>query len=252
MPTPVNHLVIAQDIVRSDKLSATARALLTQERGSFLFGSTAPDVQAVGQRPRHETHFYTFPPTNEEPAYLVLLTAYPELAHAERLTPPHSAFIAGYITHLLADEAWWQEVFNPFFGLGADWATWKERMFWHNVLRTYMDREDQARLGSDIGTALAGVEPQGWLPFACDSALVKWRDSLAEQLHPGRHIRTAEIFARRMHIAPQAIEEALSSPERLAQLFAHVPPQRLDEYRENTVRRSMALVNEYLHALPEP
>ncbi|HIE38026.1 MAG TPA: hypothetical protein EYP77_02975 [Anaerolineae bacterium] len=246
MPTPVNHLIMAQETIESGWLTPSAQHLLEAERGPFLLGHTAPDVQTVSGRPRHETHFYTIPPGDDAPAHRALLAAYPELGRRDRLTPSRAAFLAGYLAHLLVDEKWWREIFHPFFGPQAGWATWEERLFLHNVLRTWLDRQDQARLDGGEAETLRGVEPQGWLPFVRDEDLQAWRDLLVEQLRPGRAIRTAEVFAARMHLPTEAVERALESPEQMARIFRHVPPARLGTYRADALRHSAELLNEYL------
>lgn len=246
MPTPVNHLIMAREVVESGRLIPAAQRLLERERGPFLLGHTAADVQTVSGHLRYATHFYTIPPDNEIPAYRVLLATYPELASAARLEPSHVAFVTGYLAHLLADEKWWREIFNVFFGPEVDWRSWRERIFLHNVLRVHLDREDQARLGEDVERVLARAEPLNWLPFVADRYLRRWRDLLVEQLRPEHHIRTAEVFAERMHIPPRMVEEAVGSPQQMACIFQHLPRERLQRYRAEVLQGSVRMINEYL------
>jgi hypothetical protein len=246
MPTPVNHLVMAQQLLRSNRLRPPIQRFLTGELGPFLLGHTAPDAQTVSGQPRRETHFYTIPPSSDTPAYRTLLQAYPELAQSDRLAPAHAAFLAGYVAHLLVDEKWWRDIFHPFFGPEVDWGDWPERLFLHNVLRTWLDRQDQERLDGGEAEALRDTRPRGWLPFIVDEVLEAWRDLLVEQLQPGRQIRTAEVFAARMHLAAETVEMALGSPERMAGIFERVSQQRLRAYRSEALRQSAALINTYL------
>ncbi len=250
MPTPINHLVMAREVLERGTLAAPARWLLLAQYGPFLLGHTAPDVQTVSGQRREETHFYTLPPRNDVPAARILLDTYPALARAERLEPAHAAFMSGYLAHLLADELWWREVFHPFFGPDAGWSTWEERLFLHNVLRTWLDEEDQARLDGHEAAALATAEPRGWLPFIRDEDLRAWRDNLVEQLQPGHRIRTAEVFAERMGVSAEMVEMTAHSPERMAWIFRHVPPERLRSYRDMVLHRSVQLINEYLREIP--
>ncbi len=246
MPTPVNHLVMAQELIAAGDLTPHAHSLVTAHRGPFLLGHTAPDVQTVSGQTRGSTHFYEIPPRDDTPAPRAFLAAHPQLARAAQLDPAHAAFLAGYLAHLQVDEAWWREVFAPLFGPAAGWGEWEERLFLHNVLRTHLDRADQARLDRDIAPTLAATEPAGWLPFVSDEALRRWRDLLVEQLTPGQHVRTAEVFAERMRVPAEAVEEALRSPVQMERLFRHAPPQRLAAYRADALRRGAALVNDYL------
>ncbi len=237
---------MAQEMLDGRQLSPAARRLVEDAWGTFLLGNTAPDVQTASGQPRHETHFYHIPPSDDTPAYRALLAAHPELARAERLAPDRAVFLAGYLAHLLADEAWWRTVFAPFFGVDARWGSWRERIFLHNVLRTHLDREDQVRLNGNVGRALATAEPRRWLPFVSDDALRSWRDLLVKQLQPGQHIRTAEVFAARMRVPAEMVEEALNSSEQMARVFRHVPLARLRAYRADVLYRSIGLINEYL------
>ncbi|MGB9871657.1 MAG: hypothetical protein ACPLYD_08330 [Anaerolineae bacterium] len=250
MPTPINHLVMAHEVLERGAVAVPARRLLMAYYGPFLLGHTAPDVQTVSGQRREETHFYALPPRSDVPAARVLLDTYPVLARAECLEPAHAAFISGYLAHLLADELWWREVFHPFFGPDAGWSTWEERLFLHNVLRTWLDEEDQARLNGHEASALATAEPRGWLPFIRDEDLRAWRDTLVEQLQPGHRIRTAEVFAERMGVSAEIVETAAHSPERMAWIFRHVPLERLRSYRDMVLRRSVQLINEYLREIP--
>lgn len=246
MPTPVNHLLMARQVLEEGELIAHVRLLLGAQYGPFLLGHTAPDVQTVSGQRREETHFYMLPPSTTTPAAQVLLDTYPALAQAERLAPAHAAFVAGYLAHLLADELWWLEIFHPYFGPHAGWDSWEERLFLHNVLRTWLDEQDQARLNRQEAVALAAVEPRRWLPFIRDEDLLAWRDDLVEQLRPGNNIRTAEVFAERMGVPAEVVERAAHSPERMAWIFRHVPPERLRFYREEVTRQSAGLINHYL------
>jgi len=249
MPTPVNHLVMAQELLVSGELTPAAQRFVEIRRGPFLLGQTAPDVQTVSHQARHETHFYTLPPQDGTWGYIDLLIVHPELARARRLDPDHAAFMAGYLSHLLVDETWWREIFNPFFGPGAEWGSWRERIFLHNVLRTWLDRKDQTRLDRSAAAALAATRPQQWLPFTRDEELRAWRDSLVEQLRPGRHIRTAEIFALRMQIPPETIESAVQSTRLMECIFSRVSAARLEAYRAGALSCSATLINKYLEGI---
>ncbi len=71
-----------------------------------------------------------------------------------------------------------------------------------------------------------------------------------EQLQPGHRIRTAEVFAERMGVSAEMVEMATHSPERMAWIFRHVPPERLQAYRDTVLRRSAQLINDYLREIP--
>lgn len=246
MPTPIQHLALAEDILRGGDLPPTVSALLTAQCGPFLLGHTAPDVQTVSGQAREETHFYAIPRTGVRPAHEALFAAYPMLARAATLSPAQAAFIAGYIAHLLVDELWLDMIFLPYFA-GQEESTRQERAFLHNVLRTWMDRQALQRLDSSVLTALRQAGPDGWLPFVGDGHLRAWRDWLIEQLGPGRQVQTAEVFAQRMGVSAMAIEALLGSPQQMRErVLSLVPQTALQSFHETGYTRGIALITHYL------
>lgn len=245
MPTPATHLALAGDILRRSDLLITARRLLTREPGPFLLGHTAPDVKAVSGQRREECHFYTIPRTSDRPAYEALFDAYPSLAHIEALPLPQVAFVAGYIAHLLLDELWLDEIFQRYFL--RDWGPLRERLFLHNVLRTWIDRREQESLDGTVTRTLREAEPDRWLPFVDDEHLHLWRDWLVDQLAPGRNMETAEVLARRMGISAAEVEAAARSGQQMEErIFRHIPRSALQAYRETGYEVSVGVVNSHV------
>jgi hypothetical protein len=247
MPTPIQHLVIANDVLADPALPPVARKVLAAQRGAFWFGTIAPDMQTVSGQTREATHFFTLPPTDTRPAHQVLFAAHPALAHAHSLTPAQAAFIAGYVSHLALDELWIAQVFTPYFGPEAEWDTFRERLLIHNVLRTWLDQRDQSRLGDDVSGTLARVEPRGWLPFVSDLHLNLWRDEIAAELAPGAAIRTVEVFAERLHVPPAEFHRMLKSPAELQRrVLVHVPLGCVDRFYADARTVSVRLIADYL------
>jgi hypothetical protein len=231
-------------MLHKSDLSGTTRRLLARQRGPFVLGHTAPDVKTVSGQRREECHFYTVPRTSERPACDTLFDAYPSLAQADGLPRAQAAFVAGYVSHLLVDEIWLDDVFEHYFL--QDWAPPRERLFLHNVLRTWMDSRDQGKLNGHIVQALREAEPDSWLPFVEDRHLRVWRDWLVEQLAPGRSMHTAEVFARRMGIQTGDVEAVARSPQQMeARVFRYFPRTALVSFRETAYMRSIALVDSY-------
>ena len=243
------HLALAEEILGGNALSPAVRRLLTQQRGPFLLGHTVPDVQTISRQGREETHFYTIPRTTDCPAYETFFDAHPRLSHPETLLPAQAAFIAGYVAHLLLDELWLDDIFLRYF-MGQEWASLHERLFLHNVLRTWMDRRDQQRLDGSVAAALREVELHGWLPFVGDEHLRVWRDWLAEQLDPAHSVETAQVFARRMGVAVSEVEEVLRSPQQMEErIFRHIPQAALHSFHDVGYEQSVELINRYLECI---
>lgn len=246
MPTPIQHLVIADDVLADPALPSAAREYLVAERGAFLFGTIAPDAQSVSGQTREATHFSTVPPDNAQPGPQVMLAAHPALARAEKPASAQAAFIAGYLSHLALDELWIADVFGPHF-LAAKWGPFRDRLMIHNVLRTWLDQRDQSRLSRDVGMALARVEPDGWLPFVTDEHLRAWRDEIAAELRPGATVHTAEVFAERLRVPPDEFRRVLESPDEMQRrVFAHLPPGCVDKFYADARTVSVCWIAEYL------
>lgn len=252
MPTPVMHLALAAEILHRGALSPAVRRLLARQRGPFLLGHTAPDVQTISGQGREETHFYTIPrAAAARPAYETLFAAHPQLARADALPAAQAAFVAGYIAHLLLDELWLDDVFLPYF-MQSEWAPLRERLFLHNVLRTWLDTGDQRRLDGSAAAALRAIRLQGWLPFVADEHLWAWRDWLVEQLGPAHSVETAQVFARRMGVPAAEMEAVLSSPRQMEErVFSRVPRGALQSFHQAGYERSAALIDQYLQNTEE-
>jgi hypothetical protein len=245
MPTPATHLALAEEMLRRNDLSIATRRLLTQERGPFLLGHTAPDVKTVSGQRREACHFYTVPRTSDRPAWDALFDAYPALARSDTFPGGQAAFVAGYIAHLVMDEVWLDDVFERYFL--QDWGPLRERLFLHNVLRTWVDCRDQAKLDGNVAKDLRDAEPHDWLPFVRDRHLCLWRDWLVQQLTCGQRMQTAEVFARRMGIPAGEVEAVARSPQQMEErVFRHVPRSALVTFRETAYGRTITLVDSYI------
>ncbi len=249
MPTPIQHLVIADSLLADSRLPATARAFLAAQHSAFLFGNTAPDAQTVSGQTREATHFFSVPPDSDRPAHEVMFALHPQLSRPGRLPGAQAAFLAGYIAHLLLDLMWVRDIFLPVFGPDAGWSHFHERLFLHNVLRAWCDRRDQAQLPPTAGLLLTTVNPDHWLPFTEDDHLRRWRDVLIEQLAPGATIRTVEVFAQRGQVSPEAFERILDSDERMDDLiFRHVPRAAIDAFYARSLAQARDIIVGYLES----
>lgn len=247
MPTPIQHLAIADQLLHDSTLPGSIRDRLIDQRGAFLFGNTAPDVQTVSGQLREATHFFDIPLRSNRLAHLKMFELYPALAHARSIPPAQAAFMAGYICHLLLDILWIRDIYQPGFGPSAQWATSHERSIYHNILRAWCDQTDQRALNGDTGSILATVQPDRWLPFTFDRYLVDWRNVLVDQFQPGASIRTIEVFAARNNVSPAEFQRVLASPlEMEAHIFAHSSQQAIESFYRQGHDQMAGLIVEYL------
>lgn len=250
MPTPFYHLSLASELLAHPGLSESVRVFLQQQHAAFMFGNTAPDVQVVSAQARDATHFFDLPiRPADPPAWERMLALFPQLSRPDRLPAAQAAFLAGYICHLQADWFWVKEIFLPVFGMRANWETFAWRLYLHNVLRSYLDREILAGIQERMGAEFVRVQPSGWLPFVADRFLEEWRDLLAAQLQPGADIRTVEVFAQRQGISPQEYYRLLDSQADMdAMIFSRLPHRALDDYRLRLVEKNVDFLRAYLES----
>jgi hypothetical protein len=240
MPTPFTHLAVAAELLDTGALPPA----IANELPAFLLGNIAPDVQVLSQQPREATHFFPVPLGGAPPAVQVLLAHHPALAPLEVLPPAQAAFMAGYLAHLVFDQLWVREIFEPVFGPDQAWETFRERLYLHNVLRAHWDALDLARLAPGAAGDLAAAHPLSWLPFVPDDYLAAWRDLVAEQLGEAGSSRTVEVFAARMGADPAAFAALLASPAELdRRLFLRLPPSALADYRAKALAASLQVIS---------
>jgi hypothetical protein len=245
VPTPFYHISLAEEILAHPALPVETRLFLSEHRREFLFGNTAPDVQVVSGQPRTSTHFFDLPlQPDEQPAWEKFLAENAHLANPGDLPAAQAAFVAGYLCHLQADIFWIREIFLPVFGRRSQWETFSRRLYLHNVLRAYLDRQILPQL--TCGAQIDAVLPNSWLPFVQDVHLVSWRDFLTSQLQPGARIQTVEVFAARQGISPEEYYALLDSEERLEEeIFSHLPRKALEDYRQEIVLQNSSLLRDY-------
>lgn len=248
VPTPFYHLSVAEELLRQVVLPASIQHFLFQHKGAFLLGNTAPDVQVISGQPRASTHFFDLPiRPGDRPAWVRCLSDYPSLANKPEQTDARLAFITGYLCHLQADWFWIKEIFVPAFGLQARWGAFPQRLYLHNVLRAYLDREIIPALRNGTNTHLQATKPINWLPFVEDGFLRQWRDFLSGQLQPGARTLTVDVFARRQGVDPQEFQGLLESEERMEiEIFHRIPRSRVESYRQKLVESNLQLIQSYL------
>jgi len=176
-----------------------------------------------------------------------VLSEHPQLANPQGLPAQHRSFLAGYLCHLQADWMWVKEIFAPIFGPKCTWGGFKERLYLHNVLRAYLDRDILPKLQPGLDTCLRQVNPDHFLPFVADSALIKWRDLLCPQLQEGATSQTVQVFSSRQGIPAPEFQTLLASKDRLQrEIFNRIPLHKIQGHHQHVLEASVQLLSEYL------
>jgi hypothetical protein len=228
--------------------------------GCYLLGATAPDVRIITERPRIETHFFDLGTGNMGDGVAGLFAAYPELRSP--VSNVQAAFVAGYLTHLVADEIWIVSMYRRYFdgphiggsgGFGSRDAT----QLYDRAAQLVLDRAGERRVRSLLNSLdEVGDEIEGLAAGPLDAEVVRnWRvwtlDFLGGQ-RPyswGRLRHMADRISDRDpdHPSHEIAERFLSDiPAGLKTLHAGVPKSELDDYMERAVDNLARVVGEYL------
>jgi hypothetical protein len=248
VPTPFYHISLASELIHHPRMPERITQFLQMYRGEFLFGSTAPDVQVVSGQLREATHFFDLPIQESDlPAWDCCLTTNPGLAADAYLPASQAAFLSGYLCHLQADWLWVKDIFTPVFGPRSRWGTFRDRLYYHNALRAFLDLQSLPELPDYAGNQMHQVVPVGWLPFVEDRYLTEWRDLLCRQLLPGAAVQTVEVFSSRQGISAPEYYSLLASDERMHnEVFAHCSLEHVEDYKKMVLADNIRLLSDYL------
>ena len=220
--------------------------------GYFLLGSTSPDIRVLTKGSRERYHFTGLDFEHVGAGMRGLFDSHPELLASPDGHEPTQAFVAGYLTHLVADETWIVGMYRPYF---AD-----QSLFEEDALGKVMDRALQLELDRQswpsVDATLARVEEAtdgvdvGFIP---PDTLADWRAWVVDLMSRGFTWERLRFMARRVsggdedHPAHGLADEFIKAmPGSLDDLFRRVPSRNLAEYRERAVDSSIGVLRGYL------
>ncbi len=240
------HLQIAERVLAGNQLNSQVREIVANHLPAFYLGNVAPDFQTISKAPRESTHFYNLPPGPTDDACLTMLDTFPDLTFDRSLSNGHATFVAAYCAHLMLDLRWYHEILEPFFLNPGEWTDHRHRFIVHNTLLTYLDNQSFQTLPKSAAKTLGSVNPVGWLPFARDEELNKWRDFLVQQLTPGATLYTVEIYAERLSMSPEEFSANLAQPLWMEEhVFSKVPLETVLTMLESAVEDTVDLILDY-------
>lgn len=249
MPPIFLHMASALDVGR-----AVGHGMLQRETGAFYLGATTPDIRVLTRRDRKETHFFDLDVLEHQDSVDDFLRTHAHLALADSLDDQTAAFVSGYITHLVLDQAYIVSVYRPHFGqlsaLGGDaQANLMDRMLQYELDRRRREATDEV---DQIRQALAGCSLRLDVGFLDSETLRKWQQVAIDQtMHPptwerfrfqgGRHVRPG--FGE----DPKDYEEFMQRvPEILQKTIDHVSTAHVDAFVELSKETAIRAVARYL------
>ncbi len=247
MPNLATHIDLAHRTARR-----LEHPVLDAELGSFLLGSTSPDIRVITRRDRETYHFASLDFESVGAGMSGLLRANPHLAPGTVEQARTRAFVAGYITHLIADEVWIVEMFRPYFGSAGVFGDEVVGMVMDRVAQLELDRRAWPAMERDLPKVGDGVEDVE-LGFIPAETLVEWREWVVSFLTTGFSWDRLKFMARRVaggngdHPAHGVADEFLRSvPEGKDRLYKIVPEDRLAAFVQRAGDIQSQTVSDYL------
>lgn len=248
MPSLGSHMVRAREM--ADRLDLPE---IDADRGAFYLGSTAPDVRVVSRGARADTHFFDLDDLEKQDSVERMLAAHPQFRKPAGLDAATTAFIAGYITHLVLDEAWVEEIYRPSFGVYSEIDADPRSNVLDRVLQYELDRRDRIDdiCRNDLQGALAATAPPTGIPFITDDHLEQWFGVVTDiaQQAPD-YSRFRRMMSRHLEGAgftEADIDACCSDPAPIVQeAIGVVSPERLERFWEHAADLMHDRVRRYL------
>lgn len=247
MPNPPVHMNLARQV--AERLG---HEVLDANMGHYLLGSTSPDIRVITRVDRSVYHFAQLDFEEIGTGMRGLFHSHPHLEDASDHSEQTQAFMAGYLTHLMADETWIANMFRPYFGNRDVFQDGTVGLVMDRAMQLEMDRRCWDLVGSmrlllDTPTEHIDV---GFIP---SDTLEDWSQWVGKNLDRGFSWERLRFMARRIasgdeshpaHIlAEEFVNDASAGLERLYEL---VPNERLQEYHETALDSLTSAVRDYL------
>jgi hypothetical protein len=249
MPALASHAAVAKCI--ADRLGHRA---LDADPGSLYLGSTAPDVHILMRWERERTHFFDLQEFEEQSAVAAMFEAHPALARPAELSPPTVAFVCGYISHLVMDDIWINDVYRPFFGRSSPLASDLRAGIMDRAVQYELDRQIRADRQAMVHIVKELARPALDLEveFIDGDALGRWRELMVDALNRppdwerfrffgGRALKAAGIDA------PEAFAEFVKTlPDLVVEATDYLGRERIEAFLEKSLNEGRGAVKEYL------
>ena len=228
---------------------------LKDHAGSLYLGSTAPDIRAMTKWPRERTHFAALSDEELGTGPRNMFRLHPNLADRNGLSQATRAFLIGYISHLVADEAWIANIYRPHFdgaqGNGMVTDTEVEANIWDRALQLEMDRSAIPWLGEHLqdGEILADAHIGVEVGFLEAEHLHEWRDWVSRfvswEFSWDRLKRALNLVYRDNDAVQGEVENFIDNmPASLDKVYEKIPRVKIDAYQQGALKETLAQVRE--------
>lgn len=224
--------------------------------GACLFGATLPDCHIIVGVNRAETHFIELPRSPSESGVEGFFKIYPQFRTRGNASAGLRALIAGYLSHLVIDEIWMEDVYRPYFGNYSPLAEDPMSSIMDRALQYEMDRGE--RLNKTLMAEIRRLIRQ-WLPnenntvdFIKLPEIIKWQKfvCLLTEIEPSwdRFNSYAHRFLLpKDNVSPEQLRAFLDSlPGGLQKTIDYISVQRLEAFRQKAVQAARKIIEKYM------
>ena len=248
MPSLGSHLARARQVA-----ARLALPEVDADRGAFYLGATAPDIRVITRLDRSVTHFFDLRDFGDQDGVARMFETHPELATPSGLDAATTAFIAGYLTHLVLDETFISEVYRPSFGALSPLKEDAKANVLDRALQYEMDRRDRQDevTMAEVRAAIEASMPVSGIPFIADEHLVQWVTVSADVAgQAADYSRFRRMMMRHLEGAgydAAALDAACEDPHGLIrEAFGVVSEERIERFWRDATDRMEARVRSYL------
>jgi hypothetical protein len=248
MPSLGSHLARARQVA-----ARLALPEVDADRGAFYLGATAPDIRVITRLDRSVTHFFDLRDFGDQDGVARMFETHPELATPSGLDAATTAFIAGYLTHLVLDETFINEVYRPSFGALSPLKEDAKANVLDRALQYEMDRRDRQdeTAMTEVRAAIEASMPVAGIPFIADEHLVQWVTVSADVAgQAADYSRFRRMMMRHLEGAgydAAALDAACEDPHGLIrEAFGVVSEERIERFWRDATDRMEARVRSYL------
>tara|TARA_B100000686_G_scaffold193510_1_gene200335 strand:- start:532 stop:1284 length:753 start_codon:yes stop_codon:yes gene_type:complete len=249
MPNLPTHIELAWQASLTIKDS-----VLDENLGQYLLGSTAPDIRVITKKPRSQYHFVNLDFDSIGEGEKGLFDTYPHLRDKSSLPSDQAALIAGYITHLVADETWITNMYRTYFADNKLFASKIEAKLYDRVAQLTMDIQSK-----DSIQLIAEKISTDFNVFSIGSIsrpeMLEWKSWVADFLtseHAYKWVRLKNQASRisKNDVSNQVhklCDQFIENPDQgLKLLYKNVPQSNIRQYKNQASENIAEAVSRYL------
>ena len=222
---------------------------------SLYLGSTAPDIRAMTKWPRERTHFAPLSADEMGTGTRNMFRRHPELADQDCLSPATRAFLVGYISHLMADEAWISDIFRPHFDPSHHHDMVAENEvdahIWDRALQLDMDRRALHQMNGLLrnGETLTDSDSGVSVGFLDSESLQEWREWVCRFLGWEFSWDRLKRALNRIYRDDQDVQQSVDCfihdmPHSLERVYEKIPLEKIDIYQQGALEHTLEHVAE--------